>query len=381
MPISTPPKALIELSHKYGRNPDYIIAGGGNTSYKDKNMMFIKGSGVALAEIDVDGFVALYRSKIDDMLAQSYSSEPDVREKQVKDRLMLCRVDQDHGGRPSVESPFHHLLNYAYVVHTHPYLVNAFLSGLNSRILYPELFRNNFPYQTLYMEYCDPGYTLAKVIEKGLLDFRKNHSTDPQIIFLENHGVIVGANTPEEIDKIYTEIFTVLQARITTKFSIESLPNPKEIELTLKKVQEIYEQANVPHAGQEIRNHTLIQFFAKDQSNFKEIHKPFNPDTVVYCKDAPLFLPLDCSISQTFKDYQSLWGYLPKILILQQRCLIAIAENQTSARTAADMFEDALKVGYYTHFFGGPRGMSMRDIRFIDSWEVEQYRRYIAQKK
>jgi 3-oxoacyl-ACP reductase-like protein len=38
-----------------------------------------------------------------------------------------------------------------------------------------------------------------------------------------------------------------------------------------------------------------------------------------------------------------------------------------------------MKVSYFSDGFGGPRFMSPEQITFIDNWEVEHYRRKVAQ--
>ncbi len=47
---------IIELSRFYGRGSDFVIAGGGNTSVKDRERMAIKASGFALRDIGDSGF-------------------------------------------------------------------------------------------------------------------------------------------------------------------------------------------------------------------------------------------------------------------------------------------------------------------------------------
>ena len=34
---------LVLMSNKYGSNPDYVLAGGGNTSFKDEEFLYVKG--------------------------------------------------------------------------------------------------------------------------------------------------------------------------------------------------------------------------------------------------------------------------------------------------------------------------------------------------
>ena len=62
-----PIESLIAISRKYGSDPRYVIAGGGNTSYKDSEKLWIKASGHALATIDESGFAVLDRSALNPM--------------------------------------------------------------------------------------------------------------------------------------------------------------------------------------------------------------------------------------------------------------------------------------------------------------------------
>ena len=54
---------LIEISRFYGNNKEYVIAGGGNTSFKDEQTIWIKASGQPLADLDENGLVALEQGK------------------------------------------------------------------------------------------------------------------------------------------------------------------------------------------------------------------------------------------------------------------------------------------------------------------------------
>ncbi len=56
---------IIALSRRYGSDPEAVLAGGGNTSAKDADRMYIKCSGVQLATMDGAGFVPIDRHKMD----------------------------------------------------------------------------------------------------------------------------------------------------------------------------------------------------------------------------------------------------------------------------------------------------------------------------
>mgnify|MGYP001587571845 FL=1 len=78
---------LIEISRFYGKNKEYVIAGGGNTSFKDEETIWIKASGQPLAELDENGLVALSRKKLQIISGKTYSDDPILREEEVKNDL------------------------------------------------------------------------------------------------------------------------------------------------------------------------------------------------------------------------------------------------------------------------------------------------------
>ena len=65
--MELPIQQLIDISRKYGADDRFVIAGGGNTSYKDAERLWVKASGHALATIGEDGFAVLDRSRLNPM--------------------------------------------------------------------------------------------------------------------------------------------------------------------------------------------------------------------------------------------------------------------------------------------------------------------------
>jgi rhamnose utilization protein RhaD (predicted bifunctional aldolase and dehydrogenase) len=117
-------KELIEISRYYGSNKDFVIAGGGNTSFKDNETIWIKASGQALSELNEDGLVSLSRKKLHIISSGVYSEDPVIREEQVKDELYRSILDPGNIRRPSVETSLHEIIQYKYIVHLHPTQIN-----------------------------------------------------------------------------------------------------------------------------------------------------------------------------------------------------------------------------------------------------------------
>ena len=189
---------LVEISRFFGQKKDYVIAGGGNTSYKNETNIWVKASGTSLGNIDLKGFAVLDRKKLKELYTKNYSTDSVKREEEVKEDLHRACLP-GITVRPSVETSLHELIEYSFVVHTHPTMVNA----VTCSNLAEETIRVLFGDSALYMPYSDPGYILFIKILDTLNNWRKRHTADPKLIFLQNHGVFVAADTTEEIKKLY----------------------------------------------------------------------------------------------------------------------------------------------------------------------------------
>jgi len=90
---------LVEISQFYGKDKQYVIAGGGNTSMKTDDRIWIKASGFALSDITEDGFAILDRGKLEKILMGAYAEDPFQREREIKDDLAAANFTPDR--RPS----------------------------------------------------------------------------------------------------------------------------------------------------------------------------------------------------------------------------------------------------------------------------------------
>jgi len=374
-----PIENLIKLSRFYGSDKEFVLAGGGNTSYKDKDRIWIKASGIPLATITRDGFVALWRKKLSVLSVKNYSKHPYEREKQVKEDLYRSKVDPDNPLRPSVETSLHNLIEHAFVVHLHPTLVNGLMCGRNSAKLTIQLFGR----EVLYIPYTDPGFTLFKQIESELHQYRTEFDSDPNIIFLENHGVFVSGDDPEKIKAIYGHIIKTITSHLKEKLTIKKLPDHPEIKTILPALRMLL--SNDQPKILKYRHNTLIRHFYKSKSSFENAAMPFSPDIIVYCKSRYLYIEnndkpdkLLESLKKEIDIFRGKNKYYPKIIMIKDFGLVAAEDINRSAETALEVYEDLLKISYLTRNFGGPRFMNEKQITFIDNWEVEHYRRIVS---
>ncbi len=371
---------LIEISQFYGKDSDYVIAGGGNTSFKTVDCLWVKASGTTLGEITESGFAVLDREKLGRIATKRYSDNSDQREQEIKTDLFRASIEPEKMLRPSVETSLHDIIRYRFVVHTHPTVVNALLCSQQAGTVAKELFDSN----VLYIPYTDPGYVLFKKVESELLKYRKTHDTDPHVILLENHGIFASADTTAEIKEIYRQVVDKIEARITNRQKIDTLPVEDKVADIMPAIRMLLSTGeNVKIAT--IRNNTLIADFCKDTQSVAGAMAPFTPDIIVYCKARPLFIENTGTAGDAIAEFQTKleqyrrsYGYDPKIILLKGLGLVGVEDNHRSVNIALDVFEDLLKISRYSNNFGGPHFMDDREIAFIDNWEVENYRRAVS---
>ena len=377
--MTTEIKDLLEISRYYGANKEYVIAGGGNTSYKDDKTIWIKASGQPLANMTEDGLVALDREKLREISLRKYSQDPVVREDQVKNDISRCIVDPGKGKRPSVETSLHEVINYKFVVHLHPAYVNGILCSRNAKNLTSQLFDE----KVLFVPYTDPGYTLFKLLETEIKVYREKFASDPKIIFLENHGVFVGADTTEEIRKIYSEIIMKIGDKIPPLTGIEDLPyNP-----ILHKVLPVLRmKLSGDHPGVvRYRHNTLISKFYQSQLEFNKISQPLIPDNIVYCKPRIMYIEQSSSAEKILDSFNhqlprfiNEYGHTPKVLVIKNMGVIAVDESYAKAGAVLDVYENLILTSYYSGLSGGTKFLNAQEVSFIDKWEVENYRRKVS---
>ena len=372
-------KELIEISRHYGADKNFVIAGGGNTSFKDEKTIWVKASGYPLADLTQDGLVALNREKLQEISHKIYSDDQMIREDQVKTDLNNSIIDPSQNKRPSVETSLHDLIRYKYVVHLHPALINGVLCSRNAKNLTLQLFDD----KVLFVPYTDPGYTLFKKLEKEILDYRERFQNDPKIIFLENHGIFVGADITDEIKKIYKKIITTIEKHIPQITGIEQLPYNPLLHKVLPGIRMMLSEEKSKVIR--FRHNTLISRYYTNHQEFHKISLPLIPDTIVYCKTRFLYIEQSSTsekILDSFRNqlprFKNEYGYFPKVVVIKDMGILAIDESYSAAESVLDVYEDLIKICHYALQCGGIKFLTPEQVSFIDQWEVENYRRNIS---
>ncbi|MBI3946303.1 MAG: class II aldolase/adducin family protein [Armatimonadetes bacterium] len=184
---------------------DLVILGEGNTSAAvDEDVFLIKASGHSLSSITPEGFVAIRRRPVLDLL-----EKPSLTDAEVKAGLRAAAVDQS-APPPSVETTFHAWLlgleGARFVAHTHPTAINSLLCARDGeKIVMGSLFPDQIVIcgvAPVVVPYTDPGVPLARAIGDGVRAYCDRYGEVPRAVLARNHGLIAIGETAAKVESI-----------------------------------------------------------------------------------------------------------------------------------------------------------------------------------
>ncbi|MFL5338076.1 MAG: class II aldolase/adducin family protein [Geminicoccaceae bacterium] len=186
------PAALAELaafSAAIGRNPEQVQAAGGNTSLKADGLLWVKASGLWLADAATrDIFVPV---GLEPVLQGIADDAPDPVSGAVAAEL------NPEGLRPSIETTLHALLPHRVVIHTHSVRTIALAIRQDGEA---QIARRLAGLRWAWVPYCKPGLPLTRGVAARL------ERAPVDVLILGNHGLVVGADSVIEADVLLAEV-------------------------------------------------------------------------------------------------------------------------------------------------------------------------------
>jgi len=261
---------LKDFCAQVGKNPLLVQGAGGNASWKDNNKLWVKASGTWLVDSQKkDIFVPVELDHLkQEVLNNNFSAVP--------------RVVGDSNLKPSIETLLHALMPHKVVVHLHAIEILSHLVRLNPEIILNKLIKDSIRWR--YVEYFKPGEELAKAVSKCLSD---NDNID--VIFLKNHGVVIGGSSVPDIDETLNKLLIILKNKknvlknklpsslkinnysLSLDSEINQLANNKDLSKRLSKEWVLYPDHAVFLGGQAAILHQSINI--KDLEN-NDFNKP-----------------------------------------------------------------------------------------------------------
>jgi rhamnose utilization protein RhaD (predicted bifunctional aldolase and dehydrogenase) len=210
-------KSIIHYCANIGADPMLVQGAGGNVSWKENDVLWVKASGTCLAEAAVkDIFVPVELLHLQKEISRSnFAVQPEL--------------DAESKLRPSIETLLHALMPQTIVMHLHAIEILAHLVKDNFLNKFDALLEAYDDINWLNVGYYKPGSELAKAVSESL---RNNHDTN--VLFLQNHGVVIGGETVEEVDDILQTLISVMSTLIIRKSGVNPPILPLRINNDIK---------------------------------------------------------------------------------------------------------------------------------------------------
>jgi len=348
-------QGFIRISKYAGMRNDLGQAGGGNTSVKlDDQVMLVKSSGFQLADVSENSGY----SKIDYRLIAEYFKEnirADGKFVLTEDagNALLVKA-QMAGGRASIET-FLHAVTGKYTLHSHPTLVNILTARKDGREILEELFPD-----AVYVPYRKPGAALAETYYKIC-----QAAGEPEIIFLESHGLVVSGGLAERVISRTEEVLEKIAAYL--QVSYEAYPNATKLWDAFAGIPELAER--IVYLSE---NRFLSPGTAEgDILQAEKWNHAFCPDCVVYGSKKPLFLADDFGAADVTAFIER--SGIPAMVCYKGRVYI-LAESVKKAQEIENVMSFAAQV---------QAANRSHEMQFLSegqqdallNWDAEKYRR------
>lgn len=346
---------LVEISKYAGMREDLVQAGGGNTSVKDGEYMYVKASGCQLSEVrDNFGYSKVDYKKLnglmEEFLGNGVDYDKDTLSKIENDMLNACLID---GKRPSIET-FLHAMSGKYVIHSHAVLVNILLSTKNGMKILNELFP-----EAVFVDYYAPGLRLAMACYKEYKKVNKSLDT----VFFKNHGFLVSGDTYEEA--IERNEYIVNSVAKYLKIS-----NQKEVRVTevYNTVKNLFpEFSGIVYLAQ---HHKVLEY-AKILDG-KEWNHRLSPDSIVYIGKRVLSVKCEDNFEGELSKFVELNG-IPGVIILDRQAYI-LSDNIKKAKDIESVLAWTAEI-LINNNSEDICSLKEDDINFLLNWDAEKYRK------
>lgn len=201
-------QTISQMCADLGKDPLLVQGAGGNVSWKEQEALWIKGSGTWLANANnEDIFVPVNLKHLQDALTKQ---DFDVKPQTIG----------EHKLRPSIETILHALMPHQVVVHLHAINVLSHLVTQDCQKSVEKICQQS-SINAAFVVYRKPGPELAQAIYEGL-----QNAPEANVIFLQNHGIVLGANSIEGIYSLLEKINLAFAPKAVFIAASSSLSTP-----------------------------------------------------------------------------------------------------------------------------------------------------------
>ena len=382
--LNDPLQLRVYTSRLLGMQPELVLHGGGNTSVKIKKenifgdieeILYVKGSGVDLTDIQPAGFAPVKLEVLNKMIALENIDDVDLL------RLQRSAMTDPDSPNPSIEAILHAIIPFKYVDHTHADSVVTISNNERGEELIQEIYKD----QVLIVPYVKPGFILAKKVYELTrnLDWSKVEG-----IILLNHGVFTFADDARTSYERMIHIASLAEDYLKKQGAFDSVAKaePSENLLSLARIRRQVSVAKGDAMIARIDQSPESCGFA----NFPDVESiatrgPMTLDHVIRTKPIPVILKND--IEKDIADYSSKYkkyfdrntdgnptclDTAPRWGIWPEHGSISFGRSVKEAEIVADIASHTMQAIQLGEALGGWKPLPEKDIFHMEYWALQQ---------
>ncbi len=369
------PLALrVYSSRLLGASKELVLHGGGNTSVKIDNYLYVKGSGWNLDTIEKEGF-----PKVDLDALIKLASRDTLSDSQMVSEQKEAMQDKS-SPNPSVEAILHAIIPFKYVDHTHTDAVVTITNTPNAQKFLSQIYGSDI----LIIDYVMPGFILAKEIFDKTKNINWNEING---IILLNHGLFTFDNDAKKSYDKMIDIVTKAE-EFLNKYAQLEIPYIQHESITKDEVDN-YNKIISPLRGTNIQSEILdtpeaIYFSTLD--NIKDLTNKgtLTPEHVIRIKPYPLIVEnnIENDLNEFVKSYKRYFDkystdeimldLAPRYAIIKNRGVILFGVNEKENLIIKDIVSHTIKAILRAQKLDSWQSLNQKELFKMEYWELEQ---------
>ena len=353
----------VYTSRLLGSESGLVLHGGGNTSVKIEEKLFVKGSGWDLATIEKEGFSPTKTIELIKLLEYDRISDTQMVEYQRE------ALTDKSAPNPSVEAILHALIPYKFVDHTHADSMVTISNSNRGEELIEKIYEGY-----LIVPYIMPGFLLSKFVYNMTDEVDWD---DLKGIILHNHGIFTFSNDAKEsYDRMIEAV------NLAENFIKES---KKRKTHDLKKIQELISEAKGYEVVMRVNQSKIAKQFAKKEDMALSQQGVLTPEHIIRTKRIPIIFQenYEQELSAYIKEYQAYFerNYIdeeimlnpaPNWAVLQDFGTVSFGKDEKEAKVIEDINNHTMNAMINAKRLGGYRSISEEESFYMEYWELEQ---------
>lgn len=364
----------VYTSQLLGQSKELVLHGGGNTSVKIDNTLYVKGSGWNLDTIEKPGF-----SPVDLSVLLEMATRESISDTQMVAEQRAAMRDQSFPN-PSIEAILHAIIPYVFVDHTHADAVVTLTNTPKGKELVQKLYGERM----LIIDYVMPGFELAKHI----YEITRNLDWDSLSgMILMHHGVFTFDNDAKCAYEKMIDIVTVAEAYLAEHVTLacgdcegkgdKSIAVAVGIEASKLRGCELFPLLiDSPRAQ-------LFSILPNLESLVKR--GGLTPEHVIRIKPFPAIIANDIAegIAQFATDYKDYFDanasnehicldLAPRYTVIKGLGIVVLGKDEKESRIIGEIVKHTITAILSAEQLGGWGSLTLSQMFEMEYWELEQ---------